>query len=106
MIIFNRIIPFKGFNAMNLFGIIFVRKGGVVNKVVLNHERIHTRQQIEMLILPFYLWYVVEWLIRLIIFRDFLKAYRTISFEREAFDHEADLDYLSHRRLWAWIKQV
>lgn len=72
MIIFNRIIPFKGFNAMNLFGIIFVRKGGVVNKVVLNHERIHTRQQIEMLVLPFYLWYIVEWLIRLIISRDFL----------------------------------
>lgn len=103
MIIFNRHIPFKGFNAMNLFGIIFVRKGGVVNIVVLNHERIHTRQQLEMLILPFYIWYLVEWLIRLVIYRNFEKAYYTIWFEREAFIHEEDLDYLSNRKFWAWM---
>jgi hypothetical protein len=38
----------------------------------------------EMLYIPFYLWYGVEWLVKL-----FCKgnAYRNISFEREAYDN-------------------
>ena len=55
MIIRNRYIPFKGFNAINLFGVIFTRRGIQVNAVMMNHERIHTRQMLEMLVVGFYL---------------------------------------------------
>jgi len=54
-VIYNNIIPFDGFASINLFGIIFVRNGVVVSDRLLNHERIHTRQMIEMLFLFFYL---------------------------------------------------
>lgn len=40
MIIKNNIIPFKGYKAINLFGIIFTRKD--LNEIDINHEKIHT----------------------------------------------------------------
>ena len=103
MIIRNRFIPFKGFNAINLFGVIFTRRGIQVNAVMMNHERIHTRQMLEMLVVGFYLWYVVEWLIR---FPRKGNAYRRISFEREAYAHEHDLQYLQHRKPFAWWRYL
>ncbi|MEX0995648.1 MAG: hypothetical protein WDZ45_01210 [Flavobacteriaceae bacterium] len=69
----------------------------------MNHERIHLRQQLELLILPFYLWYGLEFLLRLLYFRNRYKAYRNISFEREAYSNEADLYYLKRRKFWAFI---
>lgn len=43
MIIYNNIIPFKGFDAINLFGVIFARKEyGELSDKVINHEKIHT----------------------------------------------------------------
>lgn len=103
MIIFNRWLPVKGFSAINLFGMIFVRHGVRMNPVLHNHERIHTRQQWEMLIIFFYLWYVVEWLVRWAICHNAHKAYHSIWFEREAYRHERDLHYLEHRHPYAWL---
>jgi hypothetical protein len=59
-----------------------------------------------MLLLPFYLWYGVEYIIRLAITHDTKRAYRTISFEQEAYANECDEQYLQHRRLYAWLKYV
>lgn len=39
---------------------------------------------LEMGIVFFYLWYVLEWLVRLFIDKNAHTAYRNISFEREA----------------------
>lgn len=103
-ILYSKIIPPKGFVAINLFGLIVVRKGFTLTKASLNHEKIHTRQMIEMLFLLFYLWYVIEYLIRLIQYKGaFLEAYRNISFEREAYAMQNDLQYIKHRKIWAWI---
>lgn len=104
MIIRNRILPFPHFIAINIFGIIFTRRNTPLSEVDINHERIHTAQMLETLFVGFYLWYVIEWLVRLIILRNSLRAYRTIRFEREAYRHQHDLDYLSHRRFWAWAR--
>lgn len=41
-IIYNNIIPLPGFKAINLFGVLFVRKGCTMNDTDLNHEAIHT----------------------------------------------------------------
>lgn len=74
------------------------------NTVLINHEKIHLRQQAELLILPFYIWYVAEYLLRLIAYRDRNKAYRNISFEREAYTNESNSNYLNDRPLWNFIK--
>lgn len=71
-----------------------------------NHERIHLQQQLEMLILPFYLWYCIEFLLRLIQTGDRSRAYRNISFEREAYDHQHDLLYLKSRSFWSFLKYL
>jgi len=70
---------------------------------LLNHERIHLRQQVEMLILPFYVWYLLEYLVCLIIYRDRNLAYRNISFEREAYANEGNLLYLKNRPFWKFL---
>lgn len=48
-VIENTIIPVKGFAAINLFGVLFIRKGVKVSDRILNHEKIHTAQMKEML---------------------------------------------------------
>lgn len=56
----------------------------------------------ELLYLPFYLLYIFEWLFRLLQTRNFLRAYHNISFEREAYAHQDETDYLLRRRCFAW----
>ena len=54
------------------------------DKYTINHESIHWKQQVEMLIIPFYIWYGVEWLWKIIIYGKRV-GYYCISFEREAY---------------------
>lgn len=102
-VIYNNIIPFPGYKAINLFGILFARKGSNIDDVTINHESIHTEQMKEMLYILFYIWYIIEWIIRL-----FKKgnAYRNISFEQEAYDNENNLDYLKTRKHYGWFKYL
>lgn len=95
---------FKNFYAINICGFIFSR--GKMSPVILNHERIHTRQQREMLFVFFFLWYGIEWVIRIIIHRNALTAYSNISFEREAYANDHNLDYLHSRPFFAWRKYI
>ena len=106
-IIINNILPPKGFKCINLFGILFCRKQ--LNKIDINHETIHTKQMQELLYIFFYLWYVIEYLVKLIIYRNTKLAYRNISFEKEAYQNQNDLDYLSNRKhysLFSYIKKT
>ena len=91
---------------LNLFGTFWARDTSWINKYVVNHERIHTAQQKELLFLPFYIIYILEWLIRLVQFRDTHKAYMNISFEREAYANGPDLQYLARRRHYAWLNYI
>lgn len=102
-IIYNNLIPFKGFKCINLFGVLFVRKGCFMSEEDLNHERIHTAQMKEMLYVGFYVWYFIEWLIRLL---GRGNPYRNISFEREAFANDDNLTYLATRPRFAWWKYL
>ena len=102
-IIRTKYIPLRGFSAINLLGILFVHPGVYLSQELVNHERIHTAQILEMGIIGFYVWYVVEWMVRLLRRGN---AYRKISFEREAYDNQRDLDYLQHRRHYAWRKYL
>ena len=89
MIIYNNLIPFKGWKAITLWPFIFVRKDVKFNDIDLNHEKIHLAQQIELLVIPFYIIYLIEWI---------FKGYRQICFEKEAYNNENNLDYLKTRK--------
>lgn len=110
-IVYNKIIPFgKNFYAINLFGILFAK--GPCNRYIINHEKIHTAQMRELGYIPFYIVYIIEWVVR-ILMRVFKKeplskkktiltdAYRDISFEREAYSRQYNLDYLKSRKAFS-----
>lgn len=103
-VIYNKYLPIKNFVAINLFGIIFARKEyKYLSKQELNHEKIHTAQLVELLGIFYYPVYFTEWIIRLIQYRDPLKAYQNISFEREAYANDANLNYLKKRKLFSFV---
>ncbi len=120
-IIRNKYIPFSGYKCINLFGIFFVKNNAKIDEVTMNHESIHSRQFVELMVLfavatvfirwwlpvfapfAFYVWYVLEWLIRLFMKGD---AYRNISFEREAYKHQYEEDYLKTRKPYAFKKYL
>ena len=105
-VIINKLIPFPGFAAINLFGVMFVRDGAYRNNKVpprtFRHESIHTAQMKEMGYIFFYIWYFIEWLLLLPFFGK--KAYYNISFEREAYLNQEDLKYLENRKHYSWFK--
>jgi hypothetical protein len=82
--------------AICLFGFIFSVRP--LSSTELNHESIHAAQQKELLYLPFFIWYGIEWLILYLKYRDWMKAYYHIRFEREAYNHQGDLLYLENRK--------
>jgi hypothetical protein len=102
--IYNNIIPFKGFAAINLFGILFVRKNVILTDAVINHEKIHTAQIKELFYIFFYLWYIVEWLIKLCFYGK--QAYYHISLEREAYINMYDIEYLNNRKKYSFFKYI
>jgi len=91
--------------AITIFPFIFVRDKSVLEKPVnLNHEMIHSVQQKEMWLIFFYLFYYIEYLVRGFKNRgDWSKAYYQISFEREAYENEKDLEYLKKRNSFSWV---
>lgn len=101
-VIRNSIIPFKGFIAINLFGVVFARREAYLSETVLNHEKIHTAQMKELGYILFYVIYFIEWLVRLFLPGN---AYRNISFEREAYSNQHHRFYLECRKPYAmWRK--
>ena len=85
------------------FGI-YIRERFMTDKTIINHEMIHVQQQFEMLFIFFYLWYFIEWLIR--IFVNGRRAYVMISFEQEAYGNEKNMDYLKTRKHFCWLKYI
>ena len=69
---------------------------------VINHQCIHWRQQIELLIVFYYIWYALEFLIKFL----YCNANISVSFEQEAYLHENEPRYMKHRKPYAWIKYV
>ena len=106
LIVAKYLLP-KGFRGLTVFPFIFMANGkDRENDVFLNHERIDIKKQLEMLILPFFIWYGIEFLIRLMQYKTQYKAYRNISFEREAYTCEVDLQYLKRRKIWSFVSYL
>ena len=106
LIVAKYLIP-KGYRGLTAFPFVFVKyPKDKTNAVLLNHEKIHIRQQIEFLILPFFIWYLTEYLVRLVQYKNANLAYKNISFEREAYANEDDAEYLKSRKWWRFLKYL
>ncbi len=105
-IIYNKRFPFKGYKAITLLKWIIVREDAKEYFTVedYNHECIHYEQEKELWFVGFYLLYILEFLFALLYFCNWHKAYRNISFEVEAYTYQDDLNYLQHRKRFAWSK--
>ncbi len=100
----KRMVP-KGYGAITLYPFIFVSEERMLkNKWIINHEKIHLRQQAELLCLGFLIWYGIDFCIKYAKYRDWHLAYRNIIFEREAYANEYNLDYLKTRRFFGFWK--
>lgn len=105
IIVCQKLLKNTKITGITLFPFIFLRslkdKG---NKELINHERIHIRQQLELFIVFFFIWYLLEYLYRYYQYRNWYMAYRQISFEREAYAKEEDFEYLKKRKLFSFWK--
>ena len=79
-IVRTTILPFKGFTAINLLGLLFVHPGVYLSEELMNHERIHSAQQREMLFVFFYIAYLL--------------------------DNQRNLNYLESRPMYAWRRYM
>ena len=86
-----------GIRGLAFWPFIFISSKTIIDDELINHERIHLRQQLEMLIIPFYIWYLIEL---------YTKGYMNISFEKEAYANEKNLTYLKKRSIFAFIKYL
>ena len=102
-IIHNNFIPFGRYNIVNICGILFIKGNAELTQKEYNHESIHSAQIIEMFIVGFYLWYVAEYIYYRLNGLSKLLAYHAISFEREAYENDDNLDYLKTRKKYNWI---
>ena len=106
LIISKQLVP-KGFRGLTIFPFVFIKwEKYRSDKVLINHEKIHIQQQFEMLFFLFFVWYILEFLIRWSLCRNASEAYRNICFEKEAYSHDEDSDYLSHRQCFAFRKYL
>lgn len=123
-LIYSKILPFSGFYCMNLFGYLIRRekyKNTPISQTTLNHETIHTLQSEDFIPnkkndkfiwfinwIIFYLLYIIEWFIKVIcnIFYWKIRAYRSISFEQEAYNNQNNLGYQEVRDRFAWAKHI
>lgn len=106
VIVVKYLIP-KGYRGLTVFPFVIIKyRFDSENQTLINHERIHIRQQLELLVLPFFLWYFIEYAVRLLQYRNANLAYRNISFEREAYSNELDLNYLKTRRIFSFLKYL
>ncbi len=97
----------KGYLGIALFPFVFLKHADLKNdQRFVNHEKIHLRQQLELLIIPFFVWYAVEFLIRYAYCRNWSLAYRAISFEREAYSNDTSINYLNARSFWSFWRYL
>lgn len=107
MVFISKYLVPKGYTGIAIFPFVFLKSKALkLNSVLINHEKIHLRQQVELLVLPFFVFYLAEFLVRLIQYKNWQKAYRNISFEREAYLNETNLEYLNNRKFWCFLNYL
>lgn len=104
IIITSKYLIQNGIRGLTLFPFVFVANNSdLEDEILMNHEKIHIQQQKEMLVLPFYIFYLIDFGIKFLRFKDKNKAYRNICFEKEAYANEKNLNYLMKRKFWNFL---
>ncbi len=107
MILISKYLIPKGYTGLAIFPFVFLKNTSLkLDKALVNHEHIHLKQQLELLVFPFYVLYCFEFFFRLLQYKDWKTAYRNVSFEREAYSNECDFEYLKSRRTWGFLKYI
>lgn len=107
ILIWQRLLKNTKISGITLFPFVILQKPeSRHNPALINHEKIHLRQQLELLIILFYIWYIAEYYYHFFKLKNHYLAYRSISFEREAYAMENDLDYLSSRKFWSFRRYL
>ena len=125
--VYNNILPFEGFLAMTVWPWILIREDekNKFDASAERHENTHGLQQIEVTLVGLaiaavmlalgYQWYsliplglffelyLLEYIIKFILTKN---AYRSVSFEQEAYDHEDEVYYNEVRKHFAWVKYI
>lgn len=107
--IYTAHFPKKGFTALTICPYVFVRSDEKqrFTKKVERHETTHALQQIEMLWILFAVLYGMEWLLKLPFCKfNTDRAYRSISFEQEAYEHQDEFGYNHVRRHYAFARYI
>jgi len=97
---------FRNYEGFSFFIFIFYWQGTRDKSTILNHERIHFWQQVELLFIVHWVLYAIFYLAGRIGGKNHDEAYRNIPFEREAYAFERQTGYLSERKPFAWIKML
>lgn len=113
IVIRNNIIPFDGWGAMNILGLLFVRKDTVLTDITLTHEAIHSRQQYELLMVSALLslllcniwasWWYVVWAVILPILIYFVSFLLEMAIPPY---HNLHLDFVKGEGLCNKIKKI
>lgn len=102
-----KLLTFNAASAITIFPFIFLKEKTLTgNRVLINHEKIHIRQQLELLVLPFYFWYILEFFFKFIKYKSWNLAYLNISFEREAYLKQGDPKFLKNKKIWSFFKYL
>lgn len=106
--VYNKYIPMKGYSAITILIWMFIREEyhGIFPWWADVHENIHFRQEIELGFIPFYLIYGLEYILKLCVTWNHVKAYMSISFEQEAYMNQFERNYVENRKHYAWLKYL
>ena len=99
MVIKTDILKYFGLNGIMLFPFCFVRKRAIATTI--RHEKIHFKQALNLLVIPFYVLYFIEWVRCLFLYKE--NAYYAICFEQEAFLNAYKRNY---KVGYNWIKYI
>lgn len=107
ILVVNKYLLAKGFRGVSIWPFVIIKNRKTAqDPIFINHEKIHLKQQIEMLILPFFICYLAEFFFRYLRYKNFFLAYRNISFEREAYANETDFQFIQKRKFWNFRKYL
>ena len=107
-------LPAKGYYGICLFDNLIIReeyRDKPIKQSTINHESIHASQARDFGIgfcgyFIFYLWYLLEWLLKLPWKLLKYDPYMSIGFEQEAYNRDVDPNYLKNRKRFAWVKYI
>lgn len=103
--IHTRRFPPRDFHAITLFPFIFYN-GGRMTERDIRHETVHLWQQATLLVVPFYVLYLLFWIVGLLRYRDRKRAYREIPFERSAYRLEGQQGLKRSTMAFDWTKHL